>query len=71
MDETEIKHVVEAALLAAGRPLTRERLGEIFYAKGTGPDRATLKRVIAALADHYQSRGIELEEVATGVRVQV
>jgi segregation and condensation protein B len=71
MDETEIKHVVEAALLAAGRPLTLARLGEIFSAKGTGPDRATLKRVIEALANDYQSRGIELKEVATGFRVQV
>jgi segregation and condensation protein B len=71
MDETEIKHVVEAALLAAGRPLTLERLGEIFAAKGTGPDRATLKRVVEALANDYQGRGIELKEVATGFRVQV
>jgi segregation and condensation protein B len=51
--------------------LTLERLGEIFSAKGTGPDRATLKRVIEALANDYQSRGIELKEVATGFRVQV
>ena len=71
MDETEIKHVIEAALLAAGRPLTLERLGEIFSAKGTGPDKATLKRVIEALATDYQGRGIELKEVATGFRVQV
>jgi segregation and condensation protein B len=71
MDETEIKHVVEAALLAAGRPLTLERLGEIFGAKGGGPDRATLNRVIEALANDYQGRGIELKEVATGFRVQV
>jgi segregation and condensation protein B len=71
MDETEIKHVVEAALLAAGRPLTLERLQEIFAAKGGGPDRATLKRVLEALAADYQGRGIELKEVATGYRVQV
>jgi segregation and condensation protein B len=71
MDETEIKHVVEAALLAAGRPWTLERLGEIFYAKGTGPHRATVKRVIEAHANHKQSRGIELKEVDTGFRVQV
>jgi chromosome segregation and condensation protein ScpB len=51
MDETEIKHVVEAALLAAGRPVTRERLGAIFYAKGTGPERATMKPVIEAHAN--------------------
>jgi segregation and condensation protein B len=71
MDENEIKHVVEAALLAAGRPLTLDRLQEIFTAKGGGPDRATLKRVLEALAADYQGRGIELKEVATGYRVQV
>ena len=71
MDETEIKHVVEAALLAAGRPLTIERLGEIFAAKGGGPDRAALKRAIEGLAKDYEGRGIELKEVATGYRVQV
>jgi len=71
MDETEIKHVVEAALLAAGRPLTLERLGELFAAKGDGPDRATLKRAIDALVADYQARGIELKEVANGYRVQV
>ena len=36
MDETEIKHVVEAALLAAGRPLTIERLQELFATKAPG-----------------------------------
>jgi len=71
MDETEIKHVVEAALLAAGRPLTLERLQEIFAAKGGGPDRVALKRVLESLAADYQGRGIELKEVATGYRVQV
>ena len=71
MDETEIKHVVEAALLAAGRPLTLDRLQEIFAAKGGGPDRVALKRVLETLAKDYEGRGIELKEVATGYRVQV
>jgi segregation and condensation protein B len=71
MDETEIKHVVEAALLAAGRPLTLDRLVELFAVKGGGPDRAAIKRVIDALVSDYQGRGIELKEVASGYRVQV
>ena len=71
MDDTEIKHVVEAALLAAGRPLTLDRLQEIFAAKGGGPDRAALKRVLETLAQDYEGRGIELKEVATGYRIQV
>ena len=72
MDETEIKHVIEAALLAAGRPLTLERLSEICSRrKGSMVDRATLKRVLEALAADYQGRGIELAEVSSGYRIQV
>jgi len=71
MDENELKHVVEAALLAAGRPLTMDRLVELFAARGSAPDRAIIKRVIDTLAAEYQSRGIELKEVATGYRIQV
>ena len=45
MDETEIKYVVEAALLAAGRPLTLERCPSCSRPKRP-VDRATLKRVL-------------------------
>jgi segregation and condensation protein B len=71
MDETQIKHVIEAALLAAGRPLTLERLGDLFTAKGSGIDRATLKRAVEALSADYEGRGIEIAEIASGYRVQV
>src|SRR5215471_9768490 len=71
MDETEIKHVIEAALLAAGRPLTIDRMAELFTAKSSAVDRATLKRVLDALAADYQGRGIELAEVSNGYRIQV
>jgi segregation and condensation protein B len=71
MDENELKHVVEAALLAAGRPLTLDRLEQLFAARGPAPDRATIKRLIDTLAAEYQNRGIELKEVATGYRIQV
>ena len=71
MDDNEIKHVVEAALLAAGRPLTLDRLTELFAAKGSAPERATMKRVLEALAADYAGRGIEVKEVANGYRIQV
>ncbi len=70
MDDTEIKHVLEAALLAAGRPLTLDRLGELF-GKRSRPDRQRLKSVLAQLADDYTGRGIELKEVASGYRIQI
>jgi segregation and condensation protein B len=71
MDDTEIKHVVEAALLAAGRPLTLDGLGELFASRGDAPDKATLKRALETLRNEYQGRGIEIKEVASGYRVQV
>ena len=70
MDETEIKYVVEAALLAAGRPLTLERLAD-FHGERRRPDRATLKRVLEALAADYEGRGIEVREVSSGYRIQI
>jgi segregation and condensation protein B len=71
MDENEIKNVIEAALLAAGRPLTLDKLADLFAAKGGGPDKAALKHVLEVLSNDYQGRGIELKEVASGYRVQV
>ena len=71
MDETEIKHVVEAALLAAGRPVTLDELSALFAAKGSGLERAVLRRIVETLASDYQGRGIELKEVAGGFRVQI
>jgi segregation and condensation protein B len=71
MDETEVKYVLEAALLAAGRPLTLDKLAELFTAKGSGFDRSVIKRSLDALAADYEGRGIELNEVASGYRIQV
>lgn len=70
MEQREIKHVIEAALLAAGRPLSLDRLAELFGRRGA-PDTDALKKALAELADDYADRGIELKEVASGYRVQV
>ena len=70
MELNEIKFVLEAALLAAGRPLSLERLGELFGRRGA-PDRDMLRAALSALADDYADRGIEVKEVASGYRIQV
>lgn len=70
MDEIEIKHVIEAALLGAGRPLSLDQLSALF-GKRSAPDRKTLQRVLEALSMDYEGRGIELKEVASGYRVQI
>jgi segregation and condensation protein B len=70
MDQDEIKYVIEAALLAAGKPLSMDRLADLFARRGA-PDREALKAALTALADEYAKRGIELKEVASGYRIQV
>ena len=70
MDQDEIKYVIEAALLAAGKPLSLDRLAELFGRRGA-PDRDALKQALAALEEEYSKRGIELKEVASGYRIQI
>lgn len=71
MDSTETKLVIEAALLAAGRPLPFEKLVELFTQKGDAPDRAAIREGLDALTADYEGRGIELKEVANGFRIQI
>jgi segregation and condensation protein B len=70
MDEHYLKNVVEAALLAAGRPLTVEQLRELFEARER-PEAAQVGEALAALEAGYAGRGIELRRIAGGFRIQV
>ena len=70
MDENEIKYFLEAALLAAGRPLTIEQMKGLFDGRMT-PENADIRKAIVALNDEYEQRGIVVSEVASGFRMQV
>lgn len=70
MSEARIKHIVEAVLLASGKPLTLEQLLGVF-GDGEKPERDQLRQAIAALQEDYAERGIELVQVASGYRMQV
>lgn len=70
MDADKLKNVVEAALLAAGRPLALEQLQALFP-DHERPDRAKLKVALDSLQEDYASRGLRLLEVASGWRIQV
>jgi segregation and condensation protein B len=70
MNDQYVKNVVEAALLAAGRPLPIDELVSVFDERdGSNPDE--VKRAIAALVADYETRGLELLEVASGYRIQI
>jgi segregation and condensation protein B len=70
MDTIEIKHFIEAALLAAGRPLSVDQLQKLFDGR-MAPQKSEIRQVIETLSEEYESRGILIAEVASGYRVQV
>ncbi|MEW8097846.1 MAG: SMC-Scp complex subunit ScpB [Candidatus Thiodiazotropha endolucinida] len=69
-DEERLKQIVEAALLAAGRPLNLDQLQSLFPEQ-EAPNKKQLREVLAGLSDDYQGRGIEITEVGSGFRIQV
>lgn len=70
MDAVEIKHFIEAALLAAGRPLSIDQLQGLFDGR-MAPHKSEIRAAIATLNEEYEGRGIGIAEVASGFRMQV
>jgi segregation and condensation protein B len=70
MNETYLKNVIEAALLAAGNPVPLAELQRLFE-EAARPDTAQLRAALGTLAAEYAGRGIELKETAGGYRIQV
>jgi segregation and condensation protein B len=70
MSDHYVRNVLEAALLAAGRPLGLAELRQLFREEDR-PTEAALRGSLTALAEEYVGRGIELGETASGYRIQV
>jgi segregation and condensation protein B len=70
MDPTQTKYFIEAALLAAGRPVNIDQLQKLFE-DGAEPDKSEIREAIAALNEDYAERGIAIAEVASGLRIQI
>ena len=70
MSESEIRNIIEAALLAAGRSLTLAEIAQLFEDRGR-PSPSAMREVIEALRRDYASRPIEIQETAAGFRIQV
>src|ERR1700756_2063290 len=70
MSDSYLRNVIEAALLAAGAPLPVADLTRLFD-ETARPSAQRVRAVLAALAEEYAGRGIELKETASGFRIQV
>jgi len=70
MSDSYLRNVIEAALLAAGRPLSLAELAQLFE-ESARPANAQLREAIKQLAADYEGRGIEVKETGNGYRIQV
>jgi segregation and condensation protein B len=68
--EEKLKQIVEAALLAAGRPLSLDQVQALFEEREQ-PEKKVLREVLTGLKEDYEGRGIEVVEVGSGFRIQV
>ena len=70
MATPDLKMIIEAALLAAGEPLSIERLLVLFEEEAR-PKREAVRAVLSELEQEYEKRGVQLVEVASGFRLQI
>jgi segregation and condensation protein B len=70
MNDQDLKHIIEATLLAAGRPVTTQQLLELFDERER-PSAEQMAAALSLLGEDYAPRGVELIEVASGWRIQV
>jgi len=70
IDINSLKRILEAALLAAGEPLSIAQMAALFgdTERPTGND---FRQALTALGEDCEDRGIELLEVASGWRLQI
>ncbi|WP_409317198.1 SMC-Scp complex subunit ScpB [Pseudomonas sp. KCJK9016] len=66
----ELAPLLEAFLLASGKPQTLERLYELFE-EGERPEPPVFKKALALLEKSCEGRAFELKEVASGYRLQI
>ena len=64
---TEMKRVLEAALLTAGQPLSLDDMLKLFAGR---MERTTLRMLLDELKTDWQEKTLELVQVATGYRFQ-
>jgi segregation and condensation protein B len=66
---TELKNIIEAALLVAGQPLTIEKMLTMFPSESP-PTREEIRAVLEMLEEEYAGRVVELKQIDRSWRFQ-
>lgn len=67
---TSLKNILEAVLLASDEPLNMNMLASVFT-DDERPSSSEIGTALSELSEDYSERGMELNEVASGWRIQV
>jgi segregation and condensation protein B len=70
MAETGLIQIIEGALMAAGEPLSVQRIAQLFE-EHERPGNDDIRNALAEVAERCEGHGFELVEVASGWRFQV
>ncbi|MCZ6712071.1 MAG: SMC-Scp complex subunit ScpB [Gammaproteobacteria bacterium] len=73
IDDDKLRAIIDGALLAAGEPLSVDRLVKVFVRGELDPEqgRAQIRECLNQLEALAQGRGYQLKRVASGYRYQV
>ena len=71
MSEPTLVNVLEVVLLGAGRALKLEELVDVVAETSLQADKGHIRTALKELGTIWESRGMEMSEVATGFRLQV
>ena len=69
IEQTKLKNIIEAAMLAIAHPMSLEQLAKLFD-DDDRPSANAIKEIIQQLQAECDGRGVELKEVASGYRYQ-
>jgi len=69
IEDNKLKNILEAALMAVGKPMTIEQIMKLF-GDDERPSATRVKEALSQLQQDCEGRGIELKEIASGYRYQ-
>ena len=69
LSDEKLKNILEATLMAVGKPMSMEQLMKLFEDEER-PSASRVKEQLSLLQSETEGRGVELREVATGYRYQ-
>lgn len=71
MTAEQLKNILEAALMTTSGTLSLNQFVSLFEKDTEQPEKVDIRAALELLQQDYESRGIELKEVASGFRFQV